>query len=127
MRRRVARFYAVGAMGIAVQLGALALLKGALGWHPLAATACAVEIAVLHNFVWHEQWTWADRGRSGVAARLARFHLSAGFVSIVLNLAAMQALGVWMGVPYLISNGVAIGCASLVNFALSEVFVFRAV
>ena len=27
----------------------------------LTATALAVELAVLNNFVWHQLWTWRDR------------------------------------------------------------------
>jgi putative flippase GtrA len=44
-----------------VQFGSLFLLKSVLHVHYLVATVIAVEMAVLHNFVWHEQFTWADR------------------------------------------------------------------
>ena len=56
------KFNFVGAIGIAVQMSAFALLEGALGVYYLSATALAVETAVLHNFVWHERFTWKDRG-----------------------------------------------------------------
>ena len=55
--KRWLRFGAVGALGVLVQLGALAALAGWLGCNYLLATACAVETAVLHNFAWHERWT----------------------------------------------------------------------
>ena len=55
------KFNAVGGMGILVQLGALALLKSGLHLDYLPATALAVEVTVLHNFLWHERFTWADR------------------------------------------------------------------
>lgn len=48
-------------MGIVVQFAALFLLKSVLHFDYLLATAIAVEAAVVHNFVWHEQFTWADR------------------------------------------------------------------
>jgi putative flippase GtrA len=57
---RWAAFNAVGLAGVAVQLACLALLVHA-GSHYLAATALAVEAAVLHNFLWHQRWTWRDR------------------------------------------------------------------
>jgi len=57
------RFNSVGAIGIGVQFAALFLMKGMLHFNYLAATAIAVEAAVVHNFVWHEQFTWADRTR----------------------------------------------------------------
>ncbi len=57
------KFNLVGGIGIAVQFAALFLMKSVLHFNYLAATAIAVEAAVVHNFVWHEQFTWADRTR----------------------------------------------------------------
>src|SRR5258705_13257908 len=89
------RFYAVGAVGIVVQLAALTFFKSGLGLDYLPATALAVEAAILHNFFWHERWTWVDRTRSlpaGRTVRLIRFHLTTGALSILGNLVFMQAL-----------------------------------
>lgn len=63
------KFNLVGGIGIAVQFAALYLLKAVLHFDYLVATAIAVEVAVLHNFVWHERFTWPDRtgvDRTGV-------------------------------------------------------------
>ncbi len=66
---RFLRFNFVGALGIGVQLAAVTLLVGVLGLHYLVASALAIEMAVLHNFAWHERWTWRDRRlRSGAPA-----------------------------------------------------------
>jgi putative flippase GtrA len=53
------KFNTVGLIGIGVQLFVLALLKSGLGMNYLLATTIAVEIAVIHNFIWHERWTWS--------------------------------------------------------------------
>jgi len=122
------RFYAVGAVGIVVQLAALAIFKSGFGLGYLAATALAVEAAILHNFFWHERWTWADRTRSlpaGRAGRLVRFHLTNGAVSILGNLALMQALAGRLHVPYLAANAIAIALCSLLNFLAADRLVFR--
>jgi putative flippase GtrA len=122
------KFNLVGAIRIAVQLAMLSLLVSGLGRHYMAATAIAVETAVLHNFVWHERFTWNGRGKRGVSgmlARLARFHLGNGFVSIAGNLLLMRLLAGWLGWPYLAANAAAIAVCSLANFALGEWFVFR--
>jgi putative flippase GtrA len=58
---RWCKFNLVGGMGIVVQFAALLLLKSVLHFNYLLATAIAVEAAVIHNFVWHEQFTWVDR------------------------------------------------------------------
>ena len=75
---RPAKFALVGAIGIGVQLAVLQALT-ALGCHYLWATGFAVEAAILHNFAWHQRFTWSDRGGSGfekTGMRLLRFHLS---------------------------------------------------
>jgi putative flippase GtrA len=61
MLLRFFRFNVVGAMGVAVQLASLTLLVSGLGVHYLPATAIAIELSLLHNFLWHERWTWRER------------------------------------------------------------------
>jgi putative flippase GtrA len=123
------KFNAVGAMGIVVQLAALALLVGGLRLSYLVGTALAVEIAVLHNFVWHERFTWKDRAgvsRAEVLQRLMRFNLSNGAISIGGNLLIMRLLTGALHIHYLAANIVSIATLSLANFAVSHTFVFRA-
>ena len=123
---RLVKFNAVGAIGIVVQLAALALLRGLLHIHYLVATGLAVEIAVLHNFVWHERWTWGDRtgSRDGALFRLLRFNLSNGLVSLVTNLALMRLLVGQFHMQYLIANLLSIAAGAVANFLLSDWFVF---
>jgi putative flippase GtrA len=126
--RHAVRFYAVGAAGIIVQLAALTFLTSRLHLNYLPATALAVEAAILHNFFWHERWTWAERTRSlpaGGLRRLVRFHLTTGAVSILGNLALMQALVGRMHVPYLAANATAIALCSLLNYLAADRLVFR--
>jgi dolichol-phosphate mannosyltransferase len=130
-RRLVLRwlqFNAVGGIGIAVQLAALTLLKTVLGVHYLWATALAVETAVIHNFVWHELWTWRDRrgGFRQALGRLVRFNLTTGALSIVSNLVFMRLLVGRFGLHYLLANLIAIALTSVANFLVSEFLVFRA-
>ena len=110
---RWCKFNFVGGIGIGVQFAALFLLKGVLHINYLAATAMAVEAAVLHNFVWHERFTWADRtklsdgenrAKQRRVARLLRFHLSNGAVSIVGNVALMKVLVGQAHMNYLVAQ-----------------------
>src|SRR5712691_2768195 len=122
------RFYTVGLGGMALQLAALAALQKSLGLGYLPATAIAVELAILHNFIWHERWTWADRTRSaiGPAGRLLRFHLANGVFSILGNMALMAVLvGRWH-LPVIPANVISIAVCSLLNFLAADRFVFRA-
>ncbi|MGA2859356.1 MAG: GtrA family protein [Candidatus Sulfotelmatobacter sp.] len=207
---RFSKFNFVGGIGIAVQFAALFLLKSVFNFNYLLATALAVETAVLHNFVWHERFTWVDRltpapeqrtsgakalpeerrvvaalkrarensssAPSGLGhfplsthglrrglhshaasrlkasihrvvetldlthtlkrcatpnpwrsslARLARFHLANGAVSILGNLALMKLLAGQGHMNYLAANAIAILVCSLANFLMSDEWVFQ--
>jgi putative flippase GtrA len=121
------QFNAVGGIGIGVQLAVLAILKGLAGMHYLAATAAAVEAAILHNFVWHERWTWRDRpaGFAETLRRLLRFNLTTGCLSLLSNLVLMRLLVGAFGIHYLVANLIAIASTAIANFLVSEYFVFR--
>jgi putative flippase GtrA len=118
------RFNLVGAIGMAVQLGALALLNRWTGGRYLLASGLAVELALLHNFLWHWRYTWPDRVEgAGWLRILVRFQLSNGLVSLLGNLVVMRAL---VHAPLLVGNLVAIVVCSLANFWLGDGWVFRA-
>jgi putative flippase GtrA len=120
------KFNAVGGMGIGVQLIVLTGLKSGLHIDYLLATALAVEAAVVHNFVWHELFTWAERGAENVAIRFLKFNLTAGAFSILGNILLM-ALFVDLGrMNYLLANLATIAVCSLGNFVMSDRFVFQA-
>ena len=125
---RWATFNAVGVMGGAVQLSVLALLVRWAGLSYLAATIVAVEAALLHNFVWHQRWTWRDRPvttAAAVAVRLARFHMTNGGVSFVGNLAVMAVLAGALGLDPVAANVAAVVGCSLINFTTGTTLVFR--
>jgi len=120
------RFNLVGAMGMVVQLAALALFNRLWAGHYLVASAAAVELAVLHNFVWHLHYTWRDRRGVSAFAQLLRFHLSNGLVSLLGNLALMRLLIHGAHLPLLAANIIAILCCSLANFCLGNTWAFAA-
>jgi putative flippase GtrA len=121
------KFNAVGIIGAGVQLLTLSVLKSIAGLHYLRATAMAVEVAVLHNFVWHERWTWAERTRffvGGVFGRLVRFHLANGIISIGGNVVLTWFFVSQFDLNYFWANSIAIGVCSIVNFVASDRLVF---
>jgi putative flippase GtrA len=118
------KFNAVGAMGIVVQLVALTLLKSGLHMNYLIATALAVEAAVVHNFFWHEHYTWADRESASRLTRFAKFNLSNGAISILGNILLMRVLVGAIGLNYFVANALSIAGCSLLNFVVSDRLVF---
>jgi putative flippase GtrA len=124
---RWCKFNLVGAAGMVVQLGALALFTRLAPGHYLCASAAAVELTLVHNFVWHLRYTWRDRRyESAHLAQFVRFHLSNGLVSMLGNLALMRVLVAEAHLPVLAANGLAILCCSLVNFCLGDHWAFAA-
>ena len=121
------KFNMVGAFGFVVQLIVLTTLKAGFGFRVLLATALAVEAAVLHNFIWHELWTWAHRklGVSGVVVRLLRFHAANGLISIAGNVLLVSVLAFRFHVHYILANIVAIAVCAVFNFLVSDRLVFR--
>jgi putative flippase GtrA len=127
----------VGALGCALQTTAVWLLDR-MGWpYPLATTA-AVELAVLHNFAWHECWTWGDRGErhnpwrptprarlTPLLVRLFRFHLAVGLVSIAGNVVLTVALVERAGLTAPIANVAAVGVLSMLNYVAADRAVFQ--
>jgi len=118
------KFNAVGAMGIVVQLATLALFKTGFHLNYLVATALAVEAAVIHNFFWHERYTWADREASSRFVRFAKFNLSNGAISIVGNVLAMKLFVEGLRVNYFVANVLSIAVCSILNFLVADQFVF---
>lgn len=121
-------YAAVSVLGMLVQWAVLVILFGHFHYPLLWATALAVEAAVLHNYFWHERWTWADRaGKStlGRWQRLLAFHAANGLTSIIGNLVMMRVGVEMLQLRYWEANALAIACCSLINFISGDCLVFR--
>jgi dolichol-phosphate mannosyltransferase len=123
------KFNVVGLLGFALQSAVLFLLTHtaySIGY--LAATAVAVELAVLNNFVWHQRWTWNDRPaatKKETLRRLAKFNVTTGLVSITGNLVLMSLLVGRMGLPIIGANVVTVAICSLLSFILADRVAFE--
>ncbi|MES2221474.1 MAG: GtrA family protein, partial [Acidobacteriota bacterium] len=112
---RWGKFNVVGAMGMVLQLAALSVFDRSFPGHYLAESAAAVELAILHNFVWHLRYTWRDRNdHFSPLARLLQFHFSNGLVSLVGNLVILRTLVDQARMPILIADSIAILLCSMI-------------
>jgi putative flippase GtrA len=105
---RFVKFCAVGASGVLVNLGSLALLADLLRLHVNVAAALAILVSINTNFAVNELWTFRDRRteNGGLGRRWLRFHLVsvAGgaiqwLVFVGANLAFALVLGGEAGEP----------------------------
>ncbi len=118
--RRMLRFAVVGGAGTVVNTAALYVLHRLLGVPLVAASAVAVELAVVHNYVFNNRWTFGMRVLS--VRRLGKFNVSM-LAGLAVNVLVLWAL-VRGGVDLLPANLLAIGAALAVNYASSAVWVW---
>jgi putative flippase GtrA len=119
--KRWIRYALVGALGIIVRLSCIALLDST-GVHYLISTSMGIEAALLHNFLWHQSWTWKDR-QGSFLIRLASFHLTNGCISMAGNFLLMP---VFVQVAHiLVANFAVIGTCAIFNFIAADRMVFR--
>src|SRR5258707_4050143 len=117
------RFNVVGVFGFALQSATLFVLTHSarpVGY--LLATAAAVELAVLNNFVWHQRWTWRDRPFATTKEtlhRLVKFNITNGAVSMIGNLVLMRILVGRLRLPIPGANVASVAACSVCNFFLS--------
>jgi dolichol-phosphate mannosyltransferase len=105
--KKVFKFGIVGITGIVVNLGILYILVeyGHLSSYPLdlVASAIAIEISILNNFIWNDLWTFSSLENSKYSSRwqrLGAFNIvSAGGAAI--NWAVFLVLTAGFGIYYL--------------------------
>ncbi len=123
------KFNVVGLLGFVLQsLALFVLTHTAYSISYLAATAVAVELAVLNNFAWHQRWTWSDRPSittKQTLRRLATFNLTTGLVAIIGNLVLMSILVGRFGLPIIGANVVTVLICSLLSFVLADRIAFE--
>jgi putative flippase GtrA len=126
VKHRIPAFLTVGVIGFVLQLTSLAWMTMVVGWPYGPATAVAVQLAVLHNFLWHERWTWRDRTvtGSGMIRRLARYEVTTGLTSIAGNVLGTLIFVETMHLPVLAANVAAVITMSAANFVLADRWVF---
>ncbi|HSE40659.1 MAG TPA: GtrA family protein [Acidobacteriota bacterium] len=122
------KFNAIGAMGVGVQLLSLVLITRLFHLNYLFATLIAVQFALVHNFFWHQRWTWKDSkaaSRKESLKRFMKFNSSSGAISMLGNLGFTAFIAHAVHLPYLASNLAAIGATNIANFVLARNFVFQ--
>ena len=125
---RLVRFLTVGWMGFIVQMAAFAALTSVVHVPWPWATVAAAELSIVHNFFWHERWTWKDRmGFRGFSmlAKFARFNVAAGIVGVGGNLAVVALSVTIFKLPPVVANVLAVATLSIINFILADRWIFQ--
>lgn len=115
--RRFIKFNLVGLTGVIVNEGLLVFLASA-GIYYVYASALAIEVSIISNFILNDLWTFRDRRHGHAATRLLKFN-GLMLIGLVVNLFILYAGTAFFGVNYAISNLVGIAAAFLVRYWLS--------
>jgi putative flippase GtrA len=128
---RFARFGSVGALGTVVNLVFLWLgqewLLARIEPESLRlslALSLSIAISTVHNFAWNRAWTWADRrsdDRTPLVQQFGQYALACWF-GILLQFIVTRALADTM--HYMLAAVLAIGLASVANYAINDVWTF---
>lgn len=114
--KQMGKFLIVGGLGTLVNTGSLVILYHQLHLALVVASALATELAIGHNFLWNDYWTFGRRGLS--LNRFVRFNL------VSLGGQCITVVTLWMlvrhiGLYYVIANLIGIGLAVIWNFAVN--------
>ncbi|NPA62370.1 MAG: glycosyltransferase family 2 protein [Methanococci archaeon] len=120
---RMLKFGFVGFLGIFVNIGVLYILTEIFGIYYLISGIIAVELSILHNFLWNYFWTFKDRNNKFLNS-LCKYNLSC-LISMVINILVLYTLTQYFGIYYIISDLIGIICGFLANYLLSNHWAFK--
>jgi putative flippase GtrA len=116
------KFGIVGGSGYLVNLVVFAVLWGSLGVHHTIAAIGAFCVAVTNNFLWNRYWTFGP-GAGRASFQAARF-LAVSVASLLLNIAALEALVAGAGMGDLTAQAIAVAVAMPFNFLGNKLWTF---
>jgi len=112
-------------MGLAVNLGTLWVLVHGAGWPYLMAGGAAIQLSMIHNFIWHDRWTFRHRDTDmRWLGRLGRFELAMA-VGMTLSWLTLAALVEWARVPLLLAQAGGSVVGAFVNFTMCKLWAWK--
>lgn len=114
------RFGVVGAVGTVVNLAVLTLLFDVLGWGFTRSSAIATEVAIVHNYLGNELWTFHLRRLTW--GRLLRFN-SVSLVALAVTVVTATVLK--EVIDYRLAQLIGIGAGSGINFLVNFRWTWR--
>ncbi len=124
LTQRFQKFLIVGAVGLAVNQGALFLLHEVFGLRLSVASPTAIFLSMIVTFALNERWTWHDRGTGPVLHRMGMY-FPINFVGLLINFGVLSLLVHTFDVHYLIANLVGAGIAAVWNFVVNHHVTWR--
>lgn len=124
LAQRFQKFLIVGALGFAVNQGALFALYDSVGVSVPLASPVAILLSMMVTFYLNEIWTWHDRGSGRILSR-ARTYVPINVGGLAINWAVLTGLHQRFDVHYLLANLIGAAIAAVWNFALNNAITWR--
>lgn len=129
LAREVAKFGAVGALGLLVNIAVFNLVRHTTDLQVVRASVLATFVAILFNYIGFRYWTYRDRDKSGRTRELMLFLLFSAAGAVIENgvlYAATYGFGWNSPVQSNVFKIVGIGVATLFRFWSYRTWVFKA-
>ncbi|MDQ0984886.1 putative flippase GtrA [Streptomyces sp. V2I9] len=129
LAREVAKFGAVGAFGLLVNIAVFNLLRHTTDLQVVRASVLATFVAILFNYVGFRYWTYRERDKTGRTRELALFLLFSAAGAVIetgVLYAATYGFGWNTPVQSNVFKIVGIGIATLFRFWSYRTWVFKA-
>lgn len=122
--KQAAKYYAVGASGILVNLGLLFYLTEYVGlWYFLSYTL-AISASITSNFILNKFWTFRDSINSQRTIVMYVKFVSVSLLGMAIQLGTVYLLVESLSVYYMLAALVSISIAGAINFMINRRWTF---
>ena len=122
--KQAAKYYAVGASGVLVNLGLLFYLTEYVGlWYFLSYTL-AISASITSNFILNKFWTFRDSLNSQRTIVMYVKFVSVSLLGMAIQLGTVYLLVESLSVYYMLAALVSISIAGVINFIINRRWTF---
>lgn len=122
--KQAAKYYAVGASGVLVNLGLLFYLTEFVGLWYFLSYALAISASITTNFILNKFWTFRDSINSQRTIVMYVKFASVSLLGMAIQLGTVYLLVESLSVYYMIAALVSISIAGAVNFVINRRWTF---
>ncbi len=122
--KQAAKYYAVGASGVLVNLGLLFYLTEYVGlWYFLSYTL-AISASITSNFILNKFWTFRDSINSQKTIVMYVKFTSVSFLGMAIQLGSVYFLVESLSIYYMLAALISISIAGAINFIINRSWTF---
>lgn len=122
--KHAAKYYAVGASGILVNLGLLYYLTEYVGLWYFLSYALAISVSITSNFILNKFWTFRDSIDSQKTIVMYVKFVSVSLVGMAIQLGSVYVLVELLTVYYMLAALISICIAGAINFIINRRWTF---